>query len=326
MSLARRRFLSLAGGAVAAPVLARSAWPQAYPTRPVRVIVPLAAGGPTDLFARLIAQKLSDSIGKQFYVENIPGAGGNIGMGRAAQAAPDGYTILVVASSYVVNPSLYNTIPYDPYKDFDPITIAVANVVALSVNPSLPARTVDDLVALIKASPGKYSYASAGVGQASHLVGETFRLTLGLDLVHVPFNGSGPAIASMVAGHTPIGFTSAATAAPQVKDGRLRALAVMSGTRMQVLPEVPTMAEAGHADIECDDWLALLAPAGTPKEITALLHREVVDIIARPGMKEQLATLGFQPIGNTPEQFAAQIRTDIAKRAKLIRAAGIGAQ
>jgi tripartite-type tricarboxylate transporter receptor subunit TctC len=326
MTLARRRFLSLAGGTVAAPILARSAWSQAYPTRPVRMIVPLAAGGPTDVFARLIAQKLSDSTGKQFYVENIPGAGGNIGIGRAAQAAPDGYTILVVASSYVVNPSLYSTIPYDPYKDFDPITIAVANVVALSVNPSLPARTVDELIALIKASPGKYGYASAGAGQASHLVGETFRLTLGLDLVHVPFNGSGPAIASMVAGHTAIGFTSAATAAPQVKDGRLRALAVMSGTRMQVLPEVPTMAEAGHPDIECDDWLALLAPAGTPKEITTLLHREVVDIIARPGMKEQLAALGFQPIGNTPEAFAAQIRTDIAKRANLIRAAGIGAQ
>src|SRR5262249_23387349 len=211
-------------------------------------------------FARLIAQKLSDSTGKQFYVENIPGAGGNIGIGRAAQAAPDGYTILVVASSYVVNPSLYSTIPYDPYKDFDPITIAVANVVAFTVNPSLPARTVDELIALIKAGPGKYGYASAGVGQASHLVGETFRLTLGLDLVHVPFNGSGPAIASMVAGHTPIGFTSAATAAPQVKDGRLRALAVMSGTRMQVLPEGPTMAGAGHAGNECADWAPPPAP------------------------------------------------------------------
>jgi tripartite-type tricarboxylate transporter receptor subunit TctC len=326
MTLARRRFLSLAGGAVAAPVVTRPAWSQAYPTRPVRMIVPLAAGGPTDVFARLIAQKLTDSVGKQFYVENIPGAGGNIGIGRAAQAAPDGYTILVVASSYVVNPSLYTTIPYDPYKDFDPITIAVANVVALSVNPSVPAQTVDDLVALIKANPVRYSYASAGVGQASHLVGETFRLTLGLDLVHVPFNGSGPAIASMVAGHTPIGFTSSATAAPQVKDGRLRALAVMNKTRLPVLPEVPTMTEAGHPDIECDDWLALLAPAGTPKEITTLLHREVVNMLALPGMKEQLAALGFQPIGNTPEEFAAQIRSDIAKRAKLIRAAGIRAQ
>jgi tripartite-type tricarboxylate transporter receptor subunit TctC len=324
MALARRRFLVLAGGAVAAPVIMRRGW--AYPERPVRMIVPLSAGGPTDVFARLIAQKLSDSLGKQFYVENIPGAGGNIGIGRAAQAAPDGYTIMVVASSYVVNPSLYATIPYDPHKDFEPITIAVANVVGLSVNPSVPAQTVDELIALIKASPGKYSYASAGTGQASHLVGETFRLTLGLDLVHVPFNGSGPAIASMVAGHTPIGFTSSATAAPQVKDGRLRALAVMNRTRLPVLPDVPTMAEAGHGDIECDDWLALLAPAGTPREIVELIHREVANIIAQPSMKEQLAALGFQPIGNTPEEFAAQIRTDIAKRAKIIAAAGIRAQ
>src|SRR5262249_20712066 len=161
---------------------------------------------------------------------------------------------------------------------------------------------------------------------ASHLVGETFRLTLGLDLVHVPFNGSGPAIASMVAGHTPVGFTSAATAAPQVKDGRLRALAVKSGTRMQVLPEVPTMAETGQPDIEGDDWPALLAPAGTAKEVTKPLQRQVGDIMQQPHMTGQSAALGFQPIGNTPEQFAAQIRTDIAKRAKLIRAAGIGAQ
>src|SRR5262249_38176668 len=163
MTLARRRFLSLAGGAVAAPVLARSAWSQAYPTRPVRMIVPLAAGGPTDVFARPIPQKPSHSTGKQFFVGDIPGAGGQNDIGRAAQHGPDGYTILVVASSYVVNPSLYSTIPYDPYKDFDPITIAVANVVALSVNPSLPVRTVDELIALIKAGPGKYGYASAGV-------------------------------------------------------------------------------------------------------------------------------------------------------------------
>jgi tripartite-type tricarboxylate transporter receptor subunit TctC len=292
----------------------------------VRVIVPFAAGGPTDVFARLITQKLSEAAGKQFYVENIPGAGGNIGMGRAAQANADGYTILVVASSYVVNPSLYTSIPYDPVKDFDPITIAVTNVVALSVNPSVTARTVDELIALIKSNPGRYSYASAGAGQAGHLLGETFRLTLGLDLVHVPFNGSGPAIASMIAGHTPIGFTSAATAAPQVKDGKLRALAVMNQTRLPVLPQVPTMEEAGHGDIECDDWLALLVPSGTPKEITTLLSRRVADIIAQPAMKEQLATLGFQLVGNTPEEFAAQIRTDIVKRAKLIHNAGIRAR
>jgi tripartite-type tricarboxylate transporter receptor subunit TctC len=290
------------------------------------MIVPLAAGGPTDVFARLIAQRLSDATGKQFYVENIPGAGGNIGIGRAAHAAPDGYTILVTASGYVVNPTLYPTIPYDPVKDFDPITIAVTNVVALSVNPSVTTHTVDELIALIKSNPGKYSYASAGAGQASHLLGETFRLKLGLDLVHVPFNGSGPAIASMIAGHTPIGFTSAATAAPQVMDGRLRGLAVMSKARLPVLPQVPTMAEAGHGDIECDDWLALLMPRGTPQEITTLLYRRVADILAQPAMKEQLAALGFQPVGNTPEEFAAQIRTDIVKRAKVIQDAGIRAQ
>jgi tripartite-type tricarboxylate transporter receptor subunit TctC len=313
-------------GFAAAPIVTGAAWSQAYPMRPVRMIVPLAAGGPTDVFARLIAQKLSDAAGKQFYVENIPGAGGNIGIGRASQATADGYTILVVASSYVVNPSLYTSVPYDPVKDFDPITLAVTNAVALSVHPSVPARSVDELAVLIKSNPGRYSYASAGAGQASHLLGETFRLTLGLDLVHVPFNGSGPAIASMIAGHTPIGFTSAATAAPQVKDGKLRALAVMNKTRLPVLPQVATMEEAGHGDIQCDDWLALLVPAGTPKEITTLLYSRVTEIIAQPAMQEQLAELGFQPVGNTPEEFAAQIRTDILKRAKLVHDAGIRPQ
>src|SRR5215475_3257661 len=180
MSLARRRFLSLAGGAVAAPMLARSASSQAYPTRPVRVIVPLAAGGPTDVFARLIAQKLSDSTGKQFYVENIAGAGSNIGMGRAAQAAPDGYTALVAAFNYIVNPALYDKVPYDPKKSFDPVTLATSTSVLLAVNPSVPAQTVDDLIALIKANPRKYNYASGGgVGSPGHLTGEQFRLSLG---------------------------------------------------------------------------------------------------------------------------------------------------
>src|SRR5262245_48537953 len=279
----RRAFIAVIA---TAPIVTQLAWSQTYPTRPVRMIVPLAAGGPTDVFARVIAQRLTDATGKQFYVENIPGAGGNIGIGRAAQAAADGYTILVVASSYVVNPSLYPSIPYDAVKDFDPITIAVTNVVALSVNPSVAAHTVEELIALIKSNPGKYGYASAGTGQASHLLGETFRLTLGLDLVHVPFNGSGPAIASMIAGHTPIGFTSAATAAPQVKDDKLRALAVMNKTRLPVLPQVPTMAEAGHGEIECDDWLALLVPAGTPNEIATLLYRHVAHTIAQPAMRE----------------------------------------
>ncbi len=326
MSFARRQFLFLAAGTVAAPMLPQSGWAQAYPAHPVRLLVPLGAGGPTDVFARLMAQKLSEQLGKQFYVENVPGAGGNIGIARAAQAPADGYTLLVVASSYVTNPSLYATVHYDPIKDFDPITVGATNIAALVVHPSLPAHTVKELVTLIKANPGKYSYASAGVGQSAHLAGELFRLTAGLDLVHVPYNGSGPAIAAVLAGHTPIALASSATAAPQVKEGKLRALAVMGKARVPVLPDVPTMAEAGYPDVEVEDWLAFLAPAGTPREIISLLHREILAIIAVPEMKERMATLGFAPVGNTPEEFAAQIRAELAKRAKIIRDAGIKAE
>src|SRR5262252_10448345 len=251
MTLARRRFLSLAGGAVAVPILARSTSSQAYPTRPVRMIVPLAAGGPTDVFARLIAQKLSDSLGKQFYVENIAGAGGNIGMGRAAQAAPDGYTLLSISLSLAVNPALYDKAPYDPYRSFDPVALTHSTTVLLAVNPSVPAHTVKDLIALIKSSPGQYNYASGGgVGSPGYLVGEQFRLSLGLDLLHVPFNGANFAVGSAVAGHTPIAFVAPTPAISLVGEGKLRALAVMSKTRTQALPDVLTMAEAGYPGID----------------------------------------------------------------------------
>jgi len=187
----RRRFLQLAVGAAALPAVSRMAKAQSYPARPVRVIVPFAPGGPTDVFARLMAQKLSEQAGAQFYVENIAGAGGNIGAGRAAQAAPDGYTMLVNGANFVVNPALYRHVPYDPAKDFDPVTLAVTAAVVLTVHPSLPARTVKELVDLVKANPGRYNYASPGAGTPPHLVGELFRLSLKLDLVHVPFNSGG---------------------------------------------------------------------------------------------------------------------------------------
>src|SRR5215468_636894 len=326
MKLPRRNFLHLAAGAAALPAVSRFAWAQAYPTRPVRVIVPYAPGGPTDIFARLIAQKLSEHFGKQFYVENIGGAGGNVGMGQGAKAAPDGYTLLVAGTPIVINPTLYERVPFDPYKDFDPVTLAVTSPDVLSVNPSLPVETVKDLVALIKANPGKYNFASPGTGTPAHLVGEQFRLSLGLDLVHVPFNSAGLAIGSTIAGHTPIAFTASPPVVPQVKEGKLRALAVASKMRSRALPDVPTMAEAGYPDIEGEAWFAVIVPARTPKEIITLLHQEVIKLIALPDMKERLATLGFEPVGNTPEECAAQFRTEIAKWAKVIRQAGIKAQ
>jgi tripartite-type tricarboxylate transporter receptor subunit TctC len=289
-------------------------------------MVPFAPGGPTDVFARLMAQKLSEQLGVQFYVENVAGAGGNIGAGRAAQAAPDGYTMLVNGANHVINPTLYQRVPYDPAKDFDPVTLAVTAPAVLTVNPMLPVQMVNDLVALIKAHPGEYPYASPGTGTPPHLVGELFRLSLGLDLVHVPFNGGGPAIASAVAGHTPISFGSMAPAVPLVKDGKLRALAVSTKTRSQALPDVPTMTEAGYPDIEGESWFAAVVPAGTPKEIIALLQREIARAMKQPDMKERLATLGYEPVGSTPEECAAQFRTEISKWGKVIGEAGIKAQ
>jgi tripartite-type tricarboxylate transporter receptor subunit TctC len=289
------------------------------------MIVGFAPGGPTDVFARLIAQKLSESLGKQFYVDNITGASGNVATGHAAKAAPDGHTLLAAFSTHVVNPILFDKVPYDPNKDFDPVTLAVSSTTVLSVNPSVPAKTVKDLVALIKENAGKYSFASGGTGSPTHLAGEQFRLSLGLDLVHVPFNGGGPAIAAVVAGHAPIGFNALTPAVPQIREGRLRALAVTSKTRSQSLPDVPTMTEAGHPDIQGDSWVGVLVPAGTPKEIIVLLHREIAKIIAVPDMKERLATVGFEPVVSTPEEFAKQMKVESATWAEVIRAAKIKA-
>jgi tripartite-type tricarboxylate transporter receptor subunit TctC len=326
-SHARRTFFYLAAGAAAAlSAVSHIARAQTYPMRPVRVIVPFAPGGPTDVFARLIAQRWSEQTGTQFYVENIGGAGGNIGAGRAAQAAPDGYTILVNGANQLVNPALYEHVPYDPFKDFDPVTLAVVAASVLTVNPALPVETVKDLVDLIKSHPGKYSYASPGAGTPPHLVGELFRLSLGLDLVHVPFNGGGPAIGSTVAGHTPISFGSTAPAVPLLKDGKLRALAVSTKTRSRALPDVPTMAEAGYPEIAGESWFVVVVPAGTPKDIIALLHRETAKALALPEMREKLAALGYEPVASTPDECAAQFRTEAARWTKVIRDAGIKAQ
>ena len=327
MTLPRRRFLHWAAGALALPAVSRLAWAQTYPTRPVRVIVPFAPGGQTDTIARLVSQKLSDVFDKQFYVENVGGAGGNIGMGRAAQATPDGYTLIVVdGTSFVVNPTLYPKVPYDPYKDFDPITAAATTTQVLTVTPTLPARSVAELIELVKANPGKYSYSSPGVGTSGHLIGELFKITFGLDLVHVPFPGAGPAVAATIAGHTPISFGSPVSVVGQVNEGKLRALAVATKKRLTALPDVPTMTEVGHPEIESNQWIGLLAPAGTPKDIIAAVSRETRKVIALTETKDRLAQLGFDPLGNTPEEMAKQIKVEMEIWAKVIRDANIKPQ
>jgi tripartite-type tricarboxylate transporter receptor subunit TctC len=306
---------------------AGAAWaqgPGGYPNKPVRVVVPFAAGGPTDVMARLIAQKLSENLKQQFYVENQPGAGGNIGMGAVAKATPDGYTIIVVSSSFVVNPSLYARNPYDPYKDFAPITLAAASPNVLAVHPSVPAKSVKELIDLIRKEGDKYNnFAHPGVGTTPHLAAELFKQSLKLDLVAVPFGGAGPAIQSAVAGHTPIVFSALPPAAPQIKEGKLRGLGITAKQRSAALPEIPTLEEEGVSGQESETMQGILAPAGTPKDIVTFLNAEIVKVMKLPDVREKCAALGFEVVANTPEEFAAYIKADIEKWARVIREAKI---
>jgi tripartite-type tricarboxylate transporter receptor subunit TctC len=294
-----------------------------YPNRPVRIIVPFAAGGPPDVISRIVGQKLSERWGQQVYVENHPGAGGNTGTATAARAAPDGYTLYMMSTGFMVNPSLYAKVPYDPIKDFVPVTIAAASPNILFVNPVVPARSVGELIALIKSSPGKYSYAQPSTGSTPHLSGELFKLQYGLDLVTVPFNGAALAINSTMGGHTPVAFTALPPAMANIKEGNLRGLAVTAAKRSPALPDVPTMAEAGIPDQEAETINGLLAPAGTPDEIVARINRDTVAALSLPDVKERLSVLGFEPVVSTPAAFGARIKSEIAKWDKVVRAAHI---
>jgi tripartite-type tricarboxylate transporter receptor subunit TctC len=297
----------------------------AYPEKPVHVIVPFAPGGPADVLARLIAEKLSVRLGQHFYVENQPGAGGNLGMAAGARANPDGYTVTVVGPSFVVNPSLFAKIPYDPIKDFSPVTLAAVSANVLVVHPSIGAKTVQELVAFLKANPAKHSFAHPGVGTTAQLTGEMFRRLQSVDIVPVSFNGSAPAIQSALGSHTGLAFTVITPAVPYVKEGTLRGLAVTTVKRSPALPEVPTMAEAGFPDQDSDTLLGVLVPAQTPESIVAKLHQEIGHAVRQLDNEGKLAALGFEPVVNTPADFAARIKADMAKWAGVIEAAHITA-
>jgi tripartite-type tricarboxylate transporter receptor subunit TctC len=305
---------------------ATAALAQPYPDRPVKVVVGFAAGGPTDVIARIVCDKFSARFGKQFYVVNQPGAGSNTATGMVAASPADGYTLLVVSTGFVVNPSLFAKVPYDPIKDFAPISIVAVSPNVVSVHPSVPAKTMQELIEVIKANPGRYSFAAPGVGSTPHLSGEIFRLSNDLDLPTVQFTGAAPAIQSTVGGHTPVAFSAVPPAAPQIQQGLLRGLAVTAETRSKALPDVPTMAEAGFSGQEAYTLTGILAPAGTPKGIIAQLHQEIVTLVASPDVQARLDELGFQVVANSPEEFAQRIKTEMEKWAQVIRDAKIKPQ
>ena len=296
-----------------------------YPSHPLRIIVPFAPGGASDVVGRLLAQKLGESMGQTVVVDNRAGAGANIGIGLAAKAQPDGYTLLVASSAFAVNPSLYAKAPYDPFRDFQPITCVGSSPNILAVHPAFPAKSVKELIDLVRTQPGKHNYASTGTGTTPRLSGEMFRLAFKLDLNHIPFNGAGPELQAMVSGQVPVGFASVPSFAPQVKAGQLRGLAVTADQRTAVLPDVPSMGELGITRMAGDTFQGLFVPAGIPKPVFAHLHKEIMQALARPDVRERLAGIGLEPVSNTPQEFAAQVKADIAKWRKVIQEVNIKA-
>lgn len=304
-------------------VSAGAAIAQTYPVKPVRMIVPFPAGGATDIVGRLIAQKLSETWSQQVIVDNRGGAGGTIGSDVAAKSAPDGYTILVATSStHAIAPSLYSKLPYDPVRDFAPVTLIASATILLAVHPSVPASNVRELIALAKRQPQALSFASSGNGGISHLIGEQFKSMAGVQMLHVPYKGDTPALVDLVSGQVSLMFGTAVSFLPYVKAGRLKALAVTNPKRSPVVPDIPTVAESGLPGFEALQWFGIFAPAGTPKDIVARLNADIVKILRQPDVRERLTSLGADVVGNTPEQFAAFLKADAAKWARIVKESG----
>lgn len=296
----------------------------AYPDHKIRMIVPFAAGGPTDVIGRLVAERLSDAFGQQVYVENLPGAGGNLGVETGKRAAPDGYTIVTVSTGFIINPSMYSKIGYDPLKDFAPISLVATSPNVITVHPSVAAKNLKELIALVKANPDKMSYAQPSTGSTPHLVAEQMKQMFGLDaLTMVPFNGAPLAINSALGNHTPIAFTALPPAIGAIRDGSLKGIAILSKERVAALPDLPTNGEEGVPGLESDTLTGIVAPAGTPAAIIDKWHAAIVKMAADPDVKKKLDALGFIAVANSPAEFADRIRTESARWDKVVKAAGI---
>ena len=325
MKLLRRHFLKLVAAAAAAPALPRLAAALDYPTRPVRIVAGFAAGGGVDITARLIGQWLGGRLGQSFITENRPGAGGNIGTEAVVTAAPDGYTLLLATVPNAVNASLYEKLDFNFIRDIAPVAGIIRVPMVILLNPSVPARTVPEFIAYAKANPGKVNMASAGNGSAPHLAGELFKMMAGVDLVHIPYRGQGPALTDLLGGQVQVLFATTPGTSEYISSGKLRALAVTSASRAEMLPELPTVGDfvPGY---DTSQWYGLCAPAKTPPEIVGRLNAEVNAGIADPGMKARLAAIGGEPLPGTPADFAKLIAEETDKWAKVVRAAGIKAE
>jgi tripartite-type tricarboxylate transporter receptor subunit TctC len=320
MSICTERAALAALFAVAAGAAAAQA---NYPVKAIRYVVPFPAGGPLDIVARAIGQELTKAWNQPVIVDNRPGAGGNIGADLVAKAPADGYTILMGAvSTHAINVTLYSKLPYDPIKDFAPVTLITSVPNVLVVHPSLPVKNVKDLIALAKAHPGQLNFASGSTGSAGHLAGELFNSMAGVQMTHIPYKGAAPAVIDLIAGHVSLMFDNLSSALPNIKAARVRALAVTTLKRSPLLPDLPTISESGLRGFDISTWFGIFAPAGTPPDVVAKLNGEIVRILHTREMTERLAALGAEPVGNKPDEFAAFIKTEIPKYAKVIKASG----
>jgi len=306
-----------------AGIVPSSATAQDYPNKPVRIVVPFAPGGGTDLSARIVAQKLTESLGANFVVDNRPGAAGIVGTEAVAKSKPDGYALLVVRSSHAMNPAMYSKLPYDTSRDFVAVSLLLSGPTLIVAHPSLPAKNARDLIALAKAKPGVLTFASAGHGTPPHMAGELFKALAKIDVLHIPYKGNGPAYTDLMAGQVSLMFPNIATSLPYVKTGRMRAIGVGSKQRSQIAPDVPTIHESGLPGYEMSSWFGLLAPAGTPQAVINRLQQEITKIFKQPDVREKLFAQGVEPVGSTPQEFAAFLNDETAVWAKVIKTSGL---